>query len=244
MRTLLSSVCATALAVAAAAATQADTVPATGGDIQITPIMRASVQIEYAGKVIQVDPVGKSGIAKKPVDLILVTDTHDDNLDPNEIAKIRKPGGSVVMPAAVAKEAGAKIPAPTIIMANGETKTVANISIEAVPMYNVRRGPQSGGVYHTKGRGNGYIITLGGKRLYFAGDTECTPEMKAIRNIEVAFVPMNMPFTMTPAEAADCVKAIEPKIVYPYHYEGQKNDEAFFRAFLKGTQIEARVQTQ
>jgi len=243
MRTFLTSACATALAAASIAAGQSDTLPATGGDIQITPIMRASVQVEFAGKVIQVDPIAKTEPQQK-ADLILVTDIHPDNLDPDEIAKIRKPGAPVVMPAAAATEAGAKIPAPTTVMANGETKTAADISIVAVPAYNARRGPKPGEFYHPKGRANGYIVTLGGKRLYFAGDTECTPEMRDLKNIDVAFVPINMPTTMTPAEAAECVKAFQPKIVYPYHYDGQKGDEAFFRAFLKGTQIDARVQTK
>lgn len=242
MRTFLTSACATALAAACIAAGQSDTLPATGGDIQITPIMRASVQVEFAGKVIQVDPIAKTE-PEKQADLILVTDIHPDNLDPDEIAKIRKPGAPVVMPAAAATQAGAKIPAPTV-MANGETKTAADISIVAVPAYNARRGPKPGEFYHPKGRANGYVVTLGGKRLYFAGDTECTPEMRDLKNIDVAFVPINMPTTMTPAEAAECVKAFQPKIVYPYHYDGQKGDEAFFRAFLKGTQIEARVQTK
>ena len=240
MRMFLSLVFATALT---AATMTADTVPATGGDIEITPIRHASVQIEQAGKVIQVDPVGKGDYSKaKPADLILVTDIHDDNLDPDEIAKIRKPGAPVVMPAAVATQAGAKIPAPTTVTANGETKTVAGVSIVAVPMYNVRRGPKPGEFYHPKGRGNGYIVTLGEKRLYFAGDTECTPEMKALKNIDVAFIPINMPFTMTPAEAGDCIKAFQPKIVYPYRYEGQRGDEAFLKAALRGTEIEVRGQ--
>jgi len=243
MRTFLTSACATALAVASIAAGQSDTLPATGGDIQITPIMRASVQVEFAGKVIQVDPIAKTEPQQK-ADLVLVTDIHPDNLDPDEIAKVRKPGAPVVMPAAAATEAGAKIPAPTTVMANGETKTAADISIVAVPAYNARRGPKPGEFYHPKGRANGYVVTLGGKRLYFAGDTECTPEMRDLKNIDVAFVPINMPTTMTPAEAAECVKAFQPKIVYPYHYDGQKGDEAFFRAFLKGTQIDARVQTK
>ncbi len=240
MRMFLSLVFATTLA---AATMTADTVPATGGDIEITLIRHASVQIEHAGKVIQVDPVGKGDYSNaKPADLILVTDIHDDNLDPDEIAKIRKPGAPVVIPAAVATQAGAKIPTPTTVTANGETKTVAGVSIVAVPMYNVRRGPKPGEFYHPKGRGNGYIVTLGGKRVYFAGDTECTPEMKALTNIDVAFIPINMPSTMTPAEAADCIKAFQPKIVYPYRYEGQKNDEAFLKAMLRGTEIEVRGQ--
>ncbi len=240
MRMFLSLVFATALA---AATMTADTVPATGGDIEITMIRHASVQIEQAGKVIQVDPVGRGDYSNaKPADLILVTDIHDDNLDPDQIGKVRKPGAPVVMPAAVATQAGSKIPAPTTATANGETKTVAGVSIVAVPMYNVRRGPKPGELYHPKGRGNGYIVTLGGKRIYFAGDTECTPEMKALKDIAVAFVPINMPYTMTPAEAADCIKAFQPKIVYPYRYEGQKGDEAFLKAALRGTEIEVRGQ--
>jgi L-ascorbate metabolism protein UlaG (beta-lactamase superfamily) len=228
-----------------------DTLPASGGDIQITPIMHSSVQLEYAGKVIQVDPVaaydnvelpllGKFD-ALKPADLILVTDIHPENLDPAEIAKLRKPGASVVMPMAAAREAGAKVAAPTIVLANGESKTVTEIGIEAVPMYNLQHGPKPGEVYHPKGRGNGYIITLGGKRLYFMGDTECTPEAKAVKDIDVAFVPMNMPQTMTPGDTAECIKAFQPKIVYPYHYEGQKRDEAFMRALLRGTTVDFRA---
>ena len=245
MRMLFGSVFATALTAAALVASQAGTVPATEGVILITPIMRASVQIEYAGKVIQVDPMGKNDYSQaKPADLILVTDIEADNLDPDQIAKIRKPGAPVVMPAAAATLAGARIPAPTTVTANGETKTVAGINIEAVPMYNAQRGPKPGEFYHPKGRGNGYIVTIGGKRLYFAGGTECTPEMKDLKNIDVAFVPMRMPSTMTPFEAAECVKAFQPKIVYAYHYEGQKGDEAFFRAALKGTQTDVRVETQ
>jgi len=105
-------------------------------------------------------------------------------------------------------------------------------------MYNLQRGFQ-GELFHTKGRGNGYVVTLGGKRIYVAGDTECTPEMKALRNIDVAFLPMNLPYTMTPAEAADCAKAFKPKIVYPYHYRGQ--DPKAFAAALKGSGIEVRL---
>jgi L-ascorbate metabolism protein UlaG (beta-lactamase superfamily) len=110
-----------------------------------------------------------------------------------------------------------------------------------VPMYNIEHGPKAGEVYHPKGRGNGYILALGGKRLYFMGDTECTPEAKAVRDIDVAFVPMNMPQTMTPGDAAECIKAFQPKIVYPYHYEGQKRDEAFLKALLKGSAVDFRA---
>jgi L-ascorbate metabolism protein UlaG (beta-lactamase superfamily) len=235
------------------AADSTDPIPAEGGGIQVTPIMSSGVQIEYGGKVIQVDPLGKYDNvdipfvgkfeALKPADLILVSDTQPDNFDIAEIVKIRKPGAPVVMPAAAAAMAGAKIPTPTI-MANGDTMTVAGIYVEVLPMYNVAHGPKAGEVYHPKGRGNGYVLTLGGKRLYFMGGTECTPEARGVKNVDVAFVPMIMPFTMTPAEAVECVMTLQPKIVYPYHYEGQRRDETLFRAFLKTTPVDVRINTK
>jgi L-ascorbate metabolism protein UlaG (beta-lactamase superfamily) len=227
------------LALLPAAARAQSVVPASGGNITITPIQHATVQVEYGGKVIQVDPAQGDVSKAKPGDLVLVTDIHGDHLNTDLIAKVRKPGAPVVMPAAVQKEVGAKVPGPIEVLANGQTKTVAGISVEAVPMYNLKRGPSEGQLFHTKGRGNGYIVTLGGKRVYFAGDTECTAEMKALKNIDVAFIPMNLPYTMPPAEAADCVKAFKPKIAIPYHYQGQKPEE--FETALKGSGIEVRL---
>jgi L-ascorbate metabolism protein UlaG (beta-lactamase superfamily) len=133
-----------------------------------------------------------------------------------------------------------------MVIANGETKTFAGVMVEAVPMYNLTRGPSEGQLFHTKGRGDGFILTLGGKRIYFSGDTECIPEIKALKNIDVAFMTMNLPFTMPPSEAADCVKAFKPKIVYPYHYrqqgiDAEKNAQDFAAA-MKGTPgVEVRM---
>src|SRR4051812_7018686 len=221
------------------AASAQSVVPATGGNITITPIQHASVQIEYGGKVIQVDPAQGDFSKAKPGDVVLITDIHGDHLNTDLIAKVRKPGAPVVMPAAVQQQVGAKVPGPIEVLANGQTKTVAGVSIEAVPMYNLQRGPAAGQLFHDKGRGNGYIVTLGGKRVYFAGDTECTSEMKALKNIDVAFIPMNLPYTMPPSEAADCVKAFKPKIAIPYHYQGQKPEE--FQTALKGSGVEVRL---
>ena len=205
------------------------------GDIRITAITHASLQLEHGGKVIHVDPTSAGDYsAAKQADLVLVTDIHGDHLDPAAIAKVRKPGAPVVAPAAAAE----KIENPTVI-ANGEAKTVAGIAIEAVPMYNLQRGPTPGQLFHTKGRGNGYVLTLGSKRVYIAGDTECTPEMRAFKNIDIAFVPMNLPYTMPPSEAAECVKAFKPKVVYPYHYRGQNPEE--FKEALKGEPVEVRL---
>jgi L-ascorbate metabolism protein UlaG (beta-lactamase superfamily) len=112
----------------------------------------------------------------------------------------------------------AKTVSEATVINNGESKILEGIKVEAIPMYNLVRGPSAGKLYHDKGRGNGYILTIGGKRVYISGDTECTPEMKALKNIDVAFVCMNLPYTMPPEEAAECVRAFRPKIVYPYHY--------------------------
>jgi L-ascorbate metabolism protein UlaG (beta-lactamase superfamily) len=212
------------------------TVAATGGTITITPFQHASLELEFGGKVIQVDPAQGDLSKAKPGDVVLITDIHGDHLNADLIAKVRKSGAPVVMPEAVKQQVGDKVPAPVEVMANGDKKTVAGVAIEAVPMYNLP-GPSAN--YHTKGRGNGYILTLGGKRVYIAGDTACTPEMKALTNIDVAFIPMNLPYTMTPAEAADCAKAFKPKIAIPYHYQGQKPEE--FQAALAGTGIEVRL---
>ena len=193
-----------------------DSIPADGGEIRITPILHGSVQVEYGDMVIQVDPWGQGDYSAAPkADLILVTDTHGDHLDPATIGFLSQETTQVVVSAAVAKELGSGI-----VMANGETRKVAGVGVEAIPMYNLHRGPEEGKLFHDKGRGNGYLVTLGRKRIYFAGDSACTPEMKALEDIDVAFVPMNLPYTMPPEEAAECVAAFKPAIVYPYHYRG------------------------
>jgi L-ascorbate metabolism protein UlaG (beta-lactamase superfamily) len=201
-----------AFALFTAPALAADKVPAAGGDIEITPLIHASLQIEHAGKVIQVDPWSMGDLSRaKPADLILITDDPIHHLDPKAIARLRKPGAPVIIP-----EAGkAKLP-DGIIMANGESASEGGITVEAIPAYDIIQGEPS----HPKGKSNGYVITLGGKRLYIAGVTECVPEVRALKNIDVAFVPLNVPLQrMTPAAAAECVKAFAPKIVYAYHYD-------------------------
>jgi L-ascorbate metabolism protein UlaG (beta-lactamase superfamily) len=212
------------------------TVPATGGDIQITALGHASVQLEQGGKVILVDPVGMmADLSKaKQADLILVTDIHGDHLDTAAITKLRKQGAPVVIPPAATD----KVPG-AVVMANRAIHTVAGVPITAIPAYNIRRGPKEGEFYHSKGRGNGYVLTLGGKQVFLAGDTECVPAIKILKNIDVAFIPMNLPYTMPPSEAAECVKAFKPKIVFPYHFMGQKPEE--FAAALKGEPIEVRI---
>ena len=215
-----------------------DAIPTMNGELRVTPMGHATFMLQFGGKVIGFDPAGKVDVTSVPkADVVFITDVHGDHMDRAVLDSWKKPGAVVVAPASVAK---------TITEAqainNGETKTIAGLTVEAIPMYNNTRGPEPGKLFHDKGRGNGYVVTLGGKRIYVAGDTECTAEMKALKNIDIAFVPMNLPYTMTTAEAADCVKAFAPKIVYPYHSRGSKVEE-FADALKVASGVEVRVRT-
>jgi len=221
------------LCAAAAPNRQADTLETPAGPLRITPLYHGSVMLEFGGKVIHVDPWSQADYTDIPqADLILITHTHADHMDAPLINKLKKPTTIVVGPPAVTDTLNGAV-GDTDAISNGEKKTVMGIEIEAVPMYNLVNGSAPGKPYHHKGIGNGYILSFGGTRVYFSGDTECTPEMKALRNITVAFIAMNPPRTMLPAEAAACVEAFRPKIVYPYHYRGQKTED--FANALKNT---------
>lgn len=206
------------------------------GDIAITPIRHATLMIEAGKTVIHVDPWSQApNLGSYPkADIILITDIHGDHLDPKAIATVRKPGTQIVAPKAVAE----KFEGVTTVLSNGESTKLAGIGIEAVPMYNVKRGPSEGSVYHEKGRGNGYIVSYNGKRIYIAGDTEGHAEMRALKNIDIAFIPMNLPYTMPPEEAAEAVKAFRPEVVYPYHYRG--SDINVFAKALAGTGVQVK----
>jgi L-ascorbate metabolism protein UlaG (beta-lactamase superfamily) len=218
------------------AAVPADTISTSKGPLKITPIKHASVMLEFGGKVIHVDPWSQGDYTGLPkADVIFITDIHGDHMDPPKIADIKKEGTVIVAPAAVAKT----VTEATVIN-NGENKTIAGIQVEAVPMYNLVRGPSAGKLFHDKGRGNGYVLTLGGKRVYFSGDTEGVPEIRALKNIDIAFVTMNLPYTMPPEEAADCVKAFKPRIVYPYHYRNSDLN-VFTNALKDEKEIEVRL---
>jgi L-ascorbate metabolism protein UlaG (beta-lactamase superfamily) len=180
--------------------------------LTITPLVHSSVQLEGDGQVIQIDPWSRGDLSRaKAADLILVTDDPVHHLDPKAIAQLRKPGAPVLLPPASASKF-----ADGTAIANGETKRVGGITVEAIAAYDLKPGEPS----HPKGKANGYLVTLGGKRIYVAGVTECVPEMRALRDIDVAFVPMNLPLDrMTPAAAAACVNLFAPKAVYVYHYD-------------------------
>jgi L-ascorbate metabolism protein UlaG (beta-lactamase superfamily) len=181
-------------------------------DVTITTFTHSDIQLEYAGKVIHIDPWSVSDLSKaKPADLILITDDVGHHLDVKAIARVRKPGAPVVIAAN-----GKKQVPDGIVMANGETREIAGVKIEATAAYDVTPGES----FHPKGEANGYIVTLGGTRVYIAGVTECVPEVRAAKNIDVVFFAMNVPMQrMEPAAAIDCLTAMGPKVVYPYHYD-------------------------
>jgi L-ascorbate metabolism protein UlaG (beta-lactamase superfamily) len=221
-------------------ATPADTFQTAAGPVTITPIHHASLVLEAGGKRIYVDPTPRADFANRPkADLILITDIHGDHMDADTVKLLEKSGTKVIAPLAVSKTI-----TDAQILPNGGDASWDGWTIEAIPMYNIVRGPAPGRSFHPKGRGNGYVLTYGGKRFYIAGDTEGIPEMRELKNIDVAFVPMNLPFTMTPDEAADAVKAFHPKVVYPYHYRnGDRtySDIQKFKSDLSGTGIDVRL---
>ncbi|MGD1081930.1 MAG: MBL fold metallo-hydrolase [Candidatus Sulfotelmatobacter sp.] len=224
-----------ALAPLGHAAAEAQVFPTSAGPVKIAPLHHASTLIEAGGKTIYLDPAKPAKLTGLPkADLILITDIHGDHMDPDSIKEISKADTEILAAPAVVQTVTNAKP-----IANGETKTWQGWTIEAIPAYNLKRGPAPGKLFHDKGRGNGYVLTYGGKRFYFSGDTEGIPEMRALKNIDVAFVCMNLPYTMPPEEAADAVKAFHPKIVIPYHYRG--SDLAVFQKALEGTGIEVRL---
>jgi L-ascorbate metabolism protein UlaG (beta-lactamase superfamily) len=204
---------------------------------EITFIGHGTLMFKQGGKIIHVDPwMELADYTKLPkADLILITHEHRDHLDLKAIEAVRTPKTVVV-----ATETAARQIKNAVIMRNGHTKTFAGFTVEAVPAYNIVHMRSPGVPYHPKGEGNGYIINFDSRRVYIAGDTENTPEMKALKNIDAAFLPMNLPYTMTPEMVADAAKIVRPKILYPYHYSD--TDVSKLTALLKDEKgIEVRV---
>ena len=193
---------------------QTDVIKTSSGDLVITFIGHGSLMFNFGGKVIYVDPYSKlADYGKLPkADIILITHEHRDHLDPAAIEKIRTEKTQIIL-----TEIGAKQLGGGTVMKNGDSRSVDGLTIEAVPAYNIVHKRESGEPFHPKGNGNGYVVTFGDKRVYGAGDTENVPEMKALRNIDIAFLPMNLPYTMTPEMVADAAKMFHPKVLYPYH---------------------------
>ena len=219
---------------------ESDIIKTGAGELKITFIGHGTLMFTFGGRVIHVDPVAQyADYSQLPkADLILITHEHRDHLDAKAVEKLCKADTRIVFKQAATDQ----VPGGQV-MANGEVKTVAGLTIEAVPAYNLVHKRDSGEPFHPKGRGNGYVITFGDKRVYVAGDTENTPEMKALKNIDIAFLPMNLPYTMTPEMVADAARAFKPKILYPYHFG--KTDTARLTALLKDQpEIEVRIRAR
>jgi len=224
--------------------TAPDIIQTAKGDVTIHPVMHASLVLSMKGLTIYVDPTGGAGkyTGLGSPNLILITDIHGGHFDPGTLAAVRTANTVLIVPKAVADKMSDSLKAKMVIVNNGGTTTQSGISIGAIPMYNL---PESPDAKHTKGRGNGYILGIGGKNFYISGDTQGIPEMRTLTNIDVAFVCMNLPYTMDVNEAADAVLAFKPKIVYPYHYRGQGgfSDVNAFKAKVEagGKGIEVRL---
>ena len=232
--------CALGVAVVTPAGAQGferDTIDTSTGPLEITFIGHGTLMLVHGGTVVHVDPVGREADYRTlpPADLVLVTHRHGDHLDAAAIGTLTRPGTAVI----VAPDCTGAVEGATV-MENDTRRSVHGLTIEAIPAYNLVHQRDGGQPYHPKGDGNGYVITFGHTRVYVAGDTENTSEMKALRDIDVAFLPMNLPYTMTPAMVADAAKAFRPKLVYPYHFGATNVSE--LAALLQGERgIEMRV---
>jgi L-ascorbate metabolism protein UlaG (beta-lactamase superfamily) len=222
MEMLYRSLVGALLAVSICAQPAPDSISADKGEIKIQPLNHATFTLEWNGKTIFVDPVGGAQRFHGTPDLVLVTDIHGDHMNADTLKAVAKERTRIVAPQAVAAQLPAELKSRIVVLGNGEKKELDGIQIEAVPMYNLTQDRLK---FHAKGRGNGYVLTLGGKRIYISGDTEDIPEMRALKNIDVAFVCMNLPYTMTVEQAASAVKEFKPKIVYPYHYRGSDTEK-------------------
>ncbi len=216
---------------------ETDTIKTYAGDLKITFIGHGTLMFTFGGKIIHVDPYSEmADYTKLPkADIILLTHEHGDHLDLKALNSVRTIKTLVILTKTCAKQVEGGI-----VMNNGDIKSIEGLKIEAVPAYNIVNKRNDGQPYHPKGAGNGYIITFGDKRVYVAGDTENIPEMKELTGIDIGFLPMNLPYTMTPEMVADAAKAFKPKILYPYHYG--ETDTSKLLDLLKSTkEIEVRI---
>jgi L-ascorbate metabolism protein UlaG (beta-lactamase superfamily) len=230
-------------ALSAVALAAADQIASEKGAISVTPIEHATFVLGWDAKTIYVDPVGgaeRFASHSRP-DLVLITHTHGDHLDVPTLQGVVTANTRIVAPAEVAEKLPEALRAQTEVVGNGGSTQQVGAKIEAIAAYNLT-GERSR--FHPKGHGNGYVLNLGGTRVYVSGDTEDVPEMRALRDIDAGFVCINLPYTMTVEQAADAVLAFKPKVVYPYHFRGQggKSDLDRFKALVaKDPGIEVRL---
>ena len=194
---------------------ETDIIQTSAGDLGITFLGHGSLMFTFAEKVIHVDPFSRVAdyAALPKADIILITHEHQDHLDAAALKGIRMEDTTIVLTELCDQQIDGGI-----VMRNGDMSVVHGLSIEAVPAYNLIHTRESGDPFHPCGHGNGYVLTLGDTRVYIAGDSENTPEMMALSNIDIAFLPMNLPYTMTPEMVANAAHAMQPTILYPYHF--------------------------
>ncbi len=216
---------------------EADVISTTAGDVKITFLGHGSLALAFKGMNIYVDPYGRvADYGKLPkADIILVTHEHGDHLDLQAMAKVQTGQTTIVLTEACARQV-----AGGTVMHNGDTRTVRGVDIEAVPAYNLVHKREDGQPFHPRGVGNGYILTCGDKRVYVAGDTENIPEMKRLSGIACAFLPMNLPYTMTPEMVADAAQTFRPGILYPYHY-GNTDVSRLVELMRAAPEVEVRI---
>ena len=222
-------------------ATDQRTTETQSAEIKIIPIEHATAVLEWNNITIYIDPVGGAAAfnGQKQPDLILITDIHGDHLSIETLQELNTEKSKIMVPQAVADKMPEEFASQIDVLNNGDSKERYGITVEAIPVYNLREEAKN---FHEKGRGNGYVLNIDGQRLYFSGDTEDIPEMRALKNIDKAFICMNLPYTMTVESAADAVLEFKPKEVYPYHYRGRPDvgDVNKFKALVnaKNTDIE------
>ena len=216
---------------------ETDVIATSSGPLSITFLGHGSLLFTFLGKTIYVDPFSRvADYTQMPAaDVILLTHEHADHLDLAAIAAIRTPATQIVL----TETCAVQIP-EGIVMHNGDILTIGDLCIEAVPAYNIQHKRDNGQPFHPQGRGNGYILTFEDQRVYIAGDTENIPEMRRLQDIAIAFLPMNLPYTMTPAMVADAAKAFKPRVLYPYHY-GNTNVTELVELLSTEKDIEVRI---
>jgi L-ascorbate metabolism protein UlaG (beta-lactamase superfamily) len=218
---------------------EVDVIPTSAGDLEITFLGHGTLMLRLDDKVYHIDPFSNvADYAQLPkADVVLITHEHFDHLDMKALANIRKEGTVVIMSASCAPKVEGGM-----VMGNGDLHILEGLKVKAVPAYNIVHTRDNGDPFHPKGVGNGYVLTFGETSVYIAGDTENTPEMKQLQGIDVAFLPMNVPYTMTPEMVADAARAFHPTILYPYHF-GETDTSQLVEQLKDEADIEVRVRS-
>lgn len=229
--------CADATTVTAAEGPPTDRIATSAGPLDLTFLGHGTLMLTFKDTVLHVDPYGKvADYAALPrADLVLLTHDHADHLDQAALALVRTPVTDIVLPPVCADRVQGGL-----ILKNGETRTVRGITVTAVPAYNLVHHRDNGEPFHPRGAGNGYLLDFGDTRLYVAGDTENIPEMAALKDVDIAFLPMNLPYTMTPEMVADAARSLRPRILYPYHY-GDTDPQRLVELLRDQPDIEVRI---